>query len=140
MITKSSGFSLIELLVVIAIIGVLSSGGLIAYNGYVDGTKQTSAKNMMQQISLGQSDYLSSFGEYFFTLDGCAACTIDEKNGEGATSKEINSELFSGGQIITPETGWDMCIESGSGGYLIKATDGESQLTLDQNGTWGEAF
>ena len=56
MITKSSGFSLIELLVVIAIIGVLSSVGLIAYNGYVDGTKQTSAKNMMQQISLGQSD------------------------------------------------------------------------------------
>ena len=55
MITKSSGFSLIELLVVIAIIGVLSSVGLIAYNGYVDGTKQTSAKNMMQQISLGQS-------------------------------------------------------------------------------------
>ena len=47
MITKSSGFSLIELLVVIAIIGVLSSVGLIAYNGYVDGTKQTSAKNMM---------------------------------------------------------------------------------------------
>ena len=46
MITKSSGFSLIELLVVIAIIGVLSSVGLIAYNGYVDGTKQTSAKKL----------------------------------------------------------------------------------------------
>ena len=95
---------------------------------------------MMQQISLGQSDYLSSFGEYFFTLDGGGACTIDEKNGEGATSTEINSELFSGGQIITPETGWDMCIESGSGGYLIKATDGVSKLTLDQNGTWGDDF
>ena len=140
MITKSSGFSLIELLVVIAIIGVLSSVGLVAYNGYVDGTKQTSAKNMMQQISLGQSDYLSSFGEYFFTLDGGGACDPDVGGGEGATSTEINRELFSGGQIITPETGWDMCIESGSGGYLIKATDGESKLTLDQNGTWGDDF
>ena len=119
MTTKSSGFRLIELLVVIGIVGILSTGGIITCQGYLASTKKTSAKNMMQQISLGQSDYLSSFGEYFFTLDGGAACTIDENNGEGATSTEINSELFSGGQIITPETGWDMCIESGSGGYLF---------------------
>ena len=39
MITRSSGFSLIELLVVIAIVGVLSTVGLVAYNGYVDGQK-----------------------------------------------------------------------------------------------------
>ena len=33
-----------------------------------------------------------------------------------------------------------MCIESGSGGFVIKATDGTNQLTLDQNGTWGESY
>ena len=140
MITKSSGFSLIELLVVIAIIGVLSSVGLVAYNGYVDGTKQTSAKNMMQQISLGQSDYLSSYGDYYFTNGGGSSCTIattdGRTTGDAASSADINEELFSGGEIITVATGWDMCIEKSPGGYIIKATDGDHQLTLDQNGTW----
>ena len=70
MITKSSGFSLVELLVVVAIVGILSSISVVAYNGYVSGTKKSSAKNMMQQISLGQSDYLSSYGEYYFTNAG----------------------------------------------------------------------
>ena len=38
---KQKGFTLIELLVVVAIIGVLSSVGVVAYNGY---TKNAKAK------------------------------------------------------------------------------------------------
>ena len=124
MITKSSGFSLVELLVVVAIVGILSSISVVAYNGYVSGTKKSSAKNMMQQISLGQSDYLSSYGEYYFTNVGGSSCEPDQ----------------SGGQIITAETSWDMCIEEGAGGFVIKATNGTDQLTLDQNGTWGGSY
>tara|TARA_B100000401_G_scaffold169271_1_gene113125 strand:+ start:2773 stop:3195 length:423 start_codon:yes stop_codon:yes gene_type:complete len=140
MITRSSGFTLVELLVVIAIVGILSAVGVVSYNGYVEGTKRNSAKNMMQQISLGQSDYISSYGAYYFTNPEGASCEPSDGGGAGASSLDINETLFNKAQIITQETGWDMCIEESSGGYTIKATNGSEKLTLDQNGTWGEDY
>ena len=41
---KNRGFTLIELLVVVAIIGILSSAGVVAYNGYTKSTKTKTAK------------------------------------------------------------------------------------------------
>ena len=43
MINKK-GFTLIELLVVVAIIGIISSVGVVAYNGYTKGAKQVVIK------------------------------------------------------------------------------------------------
>ena len=64
MATKSSGFTLIELLVVVAIVGILASVGIVAYQGYVGSAKISSAKSVMQQIALMQTEYLSSMGGY----------------------------------------------------------------------------
>ena len=79
MTTKSSGFSLVELLVVIAIIGVLSAVGTLTYQGYIAGTKKKTAKNAMMQIALGQTEYYSNEGTYYYS-DGCESDTLVDDN------------------------------------------------------------
>ena len=84
--TKSSGFSLIELLVVVAILGIIAAIGVVTYSGYVSSTKKKSAQNIMLQISLGQVEYHSDFGEYYG--DSASTCTPD-----GPSSDEIEKAL-----------------------------------------------
>ena len=131
----SQGFTLIELLVVVAILGIISSIGLVAYNGYIAGTKMKSAKNVMQQISLAQTEEYSNSGQYHTQGDTCTP---------GAdTSDEIETVLFGGGDQISEEIGYEMCIMiSGTNSYTIQALkggiEGECSIELSQNGIWRE--
>ena len=90
MTTKSSGFTLIELLVVVAILGIIAAIGIVSYNGYVASAKKTSAKNIMQQISLGQTEYYSDNGSYYTQGN----CTFSNLNPNWLTIKVKDLRLY----------------------------------------------
>ena len=128
MTTKSSGFTLIELLVVVAIIGILSAVGIVSYQGYVSGAKQKSTENAMQQISLAQTEEYSNDGEYH-TSTTCGAPSE-------TSSDDIETELFGGGDIITKESGYNICVAANGTSYTIIASNKDKTITLSANGVW----
>ena len=129
MTTKSSGFTLIELLVVVAILGIIAAIGIVSYNGYVSSAKKTSAKNIMQQISLGQTEYYSDNGMYYYNKNG--SC-----NPTSSTSTAIETELLGGSDSINKEVGYNICVTSDGSNYKIIAKEdgGSCELTLLSNG------
>ena len=131
MTTRSSGFSLIELLVVVAILGVLSAIGVSSYSGYIKSSEKKAAENIMQQVSLGQTEYYSVNGSYYSaTGSNCAATST--------TSTAIETNLLGGADVLSSDLTYEMCIHLDSSNYKIKAKSktGTCEITMTAHGTF----
>ena len=131
MTSKSSGFTLIELLVVVAILGIIAAIGIMSYNGYVGSAKKRSAENVMQQISLGQTEYYSDNGIYYRNSTGTSC------NPTSSTSSAIETNLLGGTDSITSEMGYELCVANDATNYKVfaKENGGNCEITMTALGT-----
>jgi len=132
MTSKSSGFTLIELLVVVAILGIIAAIGIMSYNGYVSSAKKRSAENVMQQISLGQTEYYSDNGIYYRNSTGTSC------NPTSTTSSAIETNLLGGTDSITIEMGYELCVTNDATNYKVfaKENGGNCEITMTALGAF----
>ncbi len=131
--TNKLGFTLIELLVVVAILGIIATLGINAYSGYVAGTKKQSAKNVMQQISLGQSEYVSQNGEYYYTNKSTGEC-----GPTSSTSNLLEQNLLGNSDSINEEMGYELCTHQDNSKtkfkVVAKQNNGKCVLRMNEFG------
>jgi len=99
-----AGFTLIELLIVVAILGIIASLGIPTYNGYIQSSKESVAKNSLKSISLLQADYYSENNKYL-------------TNGVNS-SQYINSKLFNGRKTLDEQGATIILL-----GLILEATE-----------------
>ena len=111
-----------------AIIGIIAAVGVVAYTGYISKARRSAAENAMMQIALAQTEYYSNIGAYFETTSTC----------DVNTSNSIESILFDKGDIISDESGYQMCIENIGSSYTITAESSRDSCTLKMSGVSGK--
>ena len=132
---SSSGFTLIELLVTVAINGILAATSVIAYNGYINSSKKTTVKSLMQTISLAESEWYSETGSFFVNSED------EECNPSNTSLEDINTTLFDSEDVIPDDLGWFVCVASAAGGgsfqVFAEKTGGDANdiMCLNRNGS-----
>ena len=117
---NKKAFTLIELLIVVALIGILSSIGVITFQGQIKSSKQKKAEINLNSVNL----YKSNNGSYYYQ----SSCSSSSNN-------TIDTNLFDGVKNLSGDDSFQYCISGSGSNFLIKAINPETscQITLNQN-------
>ena len=117
-------FTLIELLVVVALIGILSSIGIVSFQGFTQSAKQKNAELSLNTLNLGLQEYKSSFGSYY---TGAANCNA------GSNALLVSNILD--GQDNLSDQDFQFCINASGSNYTIKAKNPKTGCEISLNQT-----
>lgn len=117
-------FTLIELLVVVALIGILSSIGIVSYQGFTQSAKQKNAELSLNTLNLGLQEYKSSFGSYYTGASTCNA---------GSNALLVSNILD--GQDNLSDQDFQFCIDASGSNYTIKAKNPKTGCEISLNQT-----
>ena len=117
-------FTLIELLVVVALIGILSSIGIVSFQGYTQSAKQKNAELSLNTLNLGLQEYKSSFGSYYTGASTCNA---------GSNALLVSNILD--GQDNLSDQDFQFCIDASGSNYTIKAKNPKTGCEISLNQT-----
>ena len=134
-----NGFTLTELLVVVAILGILAAVGVVSYSGYVSSAERKTAENLMQQISLGQSEFLSDNGVYYSVTE--SECTPSQATLSDIFQNLLGTTTAARATQKALESAYAICTSQDNSGeaesntdYLIIASNGTLVITMNSEG------
>ena len=121
---KKKAFTLIELLIVVALIGILSSIGVITFQGQIKSSKQKKAEINLNTVNLALQEYKSNNGDYGSTI----SCST-------SSNSTIDNSLFDGVQNLTGDDTFQYCIKVSGTNFRITAKNPKTncQISLNQN-------
>ena len=122
-------------MVVVAILGILSAVGITSYNGYISSAERNSAQNLMQQISLGQSEFFSDNSNFYSVTEN--TCTPTVVTLSAIYVDLLGSSTSARATVKANESAYAICIsrdEDGGTDYLITAENETTRLNLNSEG------
>ena len=122
-------------MVVVAILGILSAVGIVSYNGYISSAERNSAQNLMQQISLGQSEFFSDKSNFYSVTEN--TCTPTVVTLSAIYVNLLGSSTSARATVKANESAYAICISKdvdGGTDYLITAENKTTRLTLNSEG------
>ena len=120
---NKKAFTLIELLIVVALLGILSSIGVLTFQGQIKSSKQKKAEINLNSVNLALQEYKSNNGSYYYQ----SSCSSSSNN-------TIDTNLFDGVQNLSGDDAFQYCISGSNSNFTIKATNPKTscQITLNQ--------